>query len=811
MQPQVMPCQSARGSSRLLRLLVWATSLSMLALLLAMTTRASLVPETARAMAGTAGNWKLYTNVDHIRAIAVEDVGTGRYAWVATDGGAACWDLNSGRCLSYTLASGLRSNDVLCVRVDAQGRKWFGTTAGVAVLAQGHATPFDQSDDVWKHYGYADGLVGEHVQAIAFSPGADGAELKWLGTDAGITVLDDAMTGTLRTRSYRAWDGLASGFVTSLDTDAAGQVWCGTDSGITQLSGPNPLISVTMSTYTTPTVRLASNRINHILWTQGQLWVATDNGLSRRNADGRWSSYAPSRENALPHPEALSVAVDGLGNAWAVLGDGQATVMQPQGEWPIYSMADGLPGAATFVAYDGQQRLLFGTDGGGIGALDAGGTPADKNDDAWTAYFNGTGPASNQVRSLAVAAETVLCGTWDRGISVMHNHTWRSYAFGSGLASDYVGGVALDNRGLKWVATQRALRVGMGGGVSVLDDASITPTWATYLYSQASPLAYAYAVTAGPYNQVWVGTDQGAFLIDHRGIPLSPTQALTAAFTWVSPVSTPLTLVRAIAVAPSGDEAWFGTSAGLVYLDRRGAVPLTAAFVFTMTDVLTGGVVVDGLASNSILDVALDAQGRVWVGTAGGLSVLDHHGTPSDPGDDRWRTFLYGMPVRGLARDRFGCWWLATTQGVHRLCDGETPFVADDDRWQKYASTDGLAGDDVSAVRVDASTGHVWFATDHGLSELEPAAPGQTPTATPGAPTATPTGTPTGPASATPTATGSAAVTATPTGTTTAVLTETPTPTVTGSVEVTATPTATHTPSPTPTRHMLYLPVVMRR
>ena len=807
MQPQAMHPRSAKrtpAGTRLMLLLVWAASLCALALLLSVATGAERVPEGAGATVNADGRWVLYTSVDHVRAIAVEAVGSARYAWVATDGGAACWDLGSGRCFSYTVANGLLSNAVLCVQVDAQRRKWFGTATGVSVLAQGYATPFDASDDVWQHYGYAEGLVSERVQAIGFSRGAGGAELKWFGTNAGVTVLDDSVTGTLRTRNYGAWDGMTSGFVTSLDVDDAGNVWCGTDNGISVLSGPNPVISVTMSTYTTPTVALASNRINQVLCTQGQVWVATDGGLSQRSANGRWSSHAPSRENRLPSPEARSVAVDGAGNVWLVLGNGQATALQPQGEWPIYSTVDGLPGAATFVAYDGQERLLFGTNGGGIGALDT-----DKRDDAWTTYRSGTGPASNQVRSLAVANGTVLCGTWDRGISVMRGNAWHSYAFGSGLASDYAGGVAVDSRGLKWVATQRALRVGMSGGVSVLDDAALTPTWATYLYSEASPLAYSYAVAAGAENQMWVGTDEGAFLIDHRGAPLSPTLALTTAFTLSSPVSSPVIIVQAIAVAPGGREAWFGTTAGLIYLDRRGASPVSVAFVFTRTDVLTGsGVLTNGLASNGILDVALDSEGRVWAGTAGGLSVLDHRGTSANPADDRWRTFLYGVSVRGVARDRQGCWWLATPQGAYRLCDGDTPFAPEDDVWERYSSADGLAGDDVSAVRVDSSTGHVWFATDHGLSELMPAAPGQTPTPTsqiPGAPTTTPTCTPTVPASATPTATGGATASATPTSTDMVTVTETPTSTRTGST----TPTATHTPSPTSTRHVLYLPLVL--
>jgi ligand-binding sensor domain-containing protein len=419
---------------------------------------------------------------------------------------------------------------------------------------------------------------------------------------------------------------------------------------------------------------------------------------------------------------------------------------------------------------------------------------------------------------------------WNYGVSANDTSGWHHYAFGNGPMSNNVTAVAIDSSELKWFATQSSLREGMPGGVSVMDDQVQLPAWATYAYSDVLPLAYSYALATSA-NQVWVGTDEGAVLLDHQGNALDPAHAvcitytlgglLTCAPTHPITVGRDITVVQAVAIEPAASRVWFGTTRGLVYLDT-GGTPFSrsddhwCAFIgtdlITGTDVPTVTYAVTALVSSCIYDVALDDAGHVWLATARGLSVLDLQGTPLNPRDDQWQSFMSDVTIRSLARDRDGCWWLATPLGAVRFCDGGTPFVTMDDTWQIFTTADGLAGNDVYAIRVDAVTGHVWFGTDHGVSELVPASLLPTPTQTRmGTITVVPTlrasATPTLQASATPSVTATSP-TVTLTGTPTSTFVQTVTPTGTRSVP--ETPSVTPTLGVTPMGHKLYLPSVSR-
>ena len=785
------------------------------------------------------GRWVNYTNLNYIRAIAIENVGGRRYAWVATDGGVACWDLNETvtRCLAYyTTASGLQSNDVLCVQVDGQGRKWFGTAAGVSVFTRGYTTPVDLSDDVWQHYSTADGLISDHVQAIGISHGTGGVEFKWIGTDRGVTVLDDSAPGRLRMHSYAISDGLPASYITSISVRNITEVWCGTVNGVAVFSGNNPVISATLVTYTAPGVALASNRIRQIACTAGDVWIATEGGLSRRSAGGTWQSYPPNAQNKLPCAEVVAVDLDGQGNVWLVLGNGWVTAYRDVDAWPIISPTEGLlSGSATCVAYGGEQRMLFGTRGSGISALDTSDTRFN-TPERWMTYYSIMGPASNQVTSLAVSTDTLLCGTWGGGASSLHSEVWTHYT--DVLGSNYVSAVAFDARGRKWFGTQHALGESASGGLSVLDEAAPITCSVTYLYTGVMPLEYVFSVATVEDSRVWAGMAQGAALIDHHGTPCVTSTASVAVFSLCqcppgSPagncpgdevVSKCLTsnVVNAIAAGPGEHITWFGVPAGLIVLDDRGTLTSTDDISVTYT-------MSDGLASNNVYDIFLDGPRYVWVATDSGLCVLDHKGTPFDKTDDRWQIFARDVWVRGIARGQAGHLWLATEQGALHLDYKSDPFETHDDVWEAFTIANGLAGNSVYAVAVHPATGHVWFATDHGLSEFIPASQPVTPTATPtqaGTPiatlaaTATPiqtvTRTPTEPLTPTQTVT----LTETPTPSETGTVTETPMPTETSSVTETPTPTEiwtrtlTATPSSTPTStltpHVVYMPIVFK-
>ena len=101
-------------------------------------------------------------------------------------------------------------------------------------------------------------------------------------------------------------------------------------------------------------------------------------------------------------------------------------------------------------------------------------------------------------------------------------------------------------------------------------------------------------------------------------------------------------------------------------------------------------------------------QGLKWFGVASsggtrpslpldadGLSVLDDHGTPFNKNDDTWQSFttadgLAVGVVTGIAIDAHGRKWLATgAGGVSVLDDHGTPFDKTDDTWTTYTSANG--------------------------------------------------------------------------------------------------------------------------
>jgi signal transduction histidine kinase/ligand-binding sensor domain-containing protein/HPt (histidine-containing phosphotransfer) domain-containing protein/ActR/RegA family two-component response regulator len=119
------------------------------------------------------------------------------------------------------------------------------------------------------------------------------------------------------------------------------------------------------------------------------------------------------------------------------------------------------------------------------------------------------------------------------------------------------------------------------------------------------------------------------------------------------------------------------------------------------------------LASDQVNAVAIDAQGRAWIGTTdAGLDVLDprigrfqnlRH-EAADPGS------LASNHVTTLARDHAGNLWVGTDQGLDELAPGRRSF-------RHYRHVDGdprsLSGNDIWQVLED-SGGSIWVATYGG-------------------------------------------------------------------------------------------------
>jgi hypothetical protein len=148
--------------------------------------------------------------------------------------------------------------------------------------------------------------------------------------------------------------------------------------------------------------------------------------------------------------------------------------------------------------------------------------------------------------------------------------------------------------------------------------------------------------------------------------------------------------VRAVAVDANGT-LWFATAAGLA--SRR---PDNVWTVFTT---------VDGLSSDDILDLAFHPDGSLWCATPAGISILLAGGgfnvlTAAGTG-------LIDDDVRAIDVDGRGNVWAATILGVSRLgADGE---------WASWTSADGLSVGIPQGISISTAD-RCAVATDAGIS-----------------------------------------------------------------------------------------------
>ncbi|MGB3939988.1 MAG: two-component regulator propeller domain-containing protein [Candidatus Manganitrophaceae bacterium] len=166
-------------------------------------------------------------------------------------------------------------------------------------------------------------------------------------------------------------------------------------------------------------------------------------------------------------------------------------------------------------------------------------------------------------------------------------------------------------------------------------------------------------------------------------------------------------------LAFDGEDLWLGLASGLIRYDTR-----TPDRYETFTVRST-----QGLLAKGVYKVAVDREGRKWVGTyGGGLSRYDGKEwltfTPYGGGrityDDAWTIYPAGsglgdLWVYDIYFDSDGTVWVATWKGVSRF-DGK--------QFTTYTEKDGLLDKWVYAIAKDRN-GHFWFGTEGGINRFD--------------------------------------------------------------------------------------------
>ncbi|HUG54558.1 MAG TPA: two-component regulator propeller domain-containing protein, partial [Vicinamibacteria bacterium] len=590
--------------------------------------------------------------------------------------------------------STLPSSFVWDLEEDAGGGLWIATSAGLARWERATGRITRQGT-----------VAGLNVRALRFAPRSN---VLWIGTrDSGLLHLDLA-TGLVR--SYRHDEAepgsLADDRVYALYVDGSDRLWVGTDGGLDRLDAdgerfehyaPRPADAGSLS----------DARVRAIAGdATGALWVGTlAGGLHRLDpGTGHFDRFRhdPADTTTLAGDQVRAILHDADGRTWVGTSEGLDLFDPARGTFAHYrhepygagSLADK---HVLSLAQDRGGVLWVGTRLGGAHKWNPlgwqfGHVPPEPANPA--ALASGRVSAFSEDR-----AGRLWVGTRDAGLYVMERTTrvMRAYRHQPGsaasLPSDRVAALHHDHRGDLWIGTVDAGLVRMSAASGALR---------SYRSDRMAGGLEAEGVTAiveDAAGRLWLGTSGGGVA------RLDPASERFTHFRHhpADQASLAGDHVSSLAEAPDG-ALWIGTTQrGLDRLD-----PHTGRFSHFRHRPGEGG----SLPSDTVHALFVDAAGGLWVGTQGGLGHLP-------PGATSFEAFtsrdgLSSDVVYGIRDDRQGRLWITTNRGLSRLDPRTRQSVA-------YGSGDGLQGPEFSpGASYQSARGELFFGGLNGFNAFKP-------------------------------------------------------------------------------------------
>ncbi|MBN2425475.1 MAG: hypothetical protein JXR46_00220 [Calditrichaceae bacterium] len=123
----------------------------------------------------------------------------------------------------------------------------------------------------------------------------------------------------------------------------------------------------------------------------------------------------------------------------------------------------------------------------------------------------------------------------------------------------------------------------------------------------------------------------------------------------------------------------------------------------------------DGLYTNSILSVAVDKDGIVWIGTAAGLNSYDGLNVYKHTADETGQSGPLENRINFIFIDEFNNRWFATSGGLSILKADHSPWETN--AWVGYTTSNSkILSNEVNGIYVDSKSGEALIATERGLS-----------------------------------------------------------------------------------------------
>ncbi|MBW8369187.1 MAG: diguanylate cyclase [Arenimonas sp.] len=440
---------------------------------------------------------------------------------------------------------------------------------------------------------------------------------------------------------------------------------------------------------------LPHNQVNSIAQTpEGYLWFATWEGVVRYNGQ-EFRSFGRNNVPEMLDSGIRSVTVGPSGALVVATSRGGVSVLRGE-TWSTYTTNNGLTQNETFAALEDRRgRLWIATENRGITRLDGG----------KAAVFNtGNGLPSDVGYALVEDGTGAVWIATGEGIARLEGERVQAFSTEAGLPDGAAFSLAVAPDGGLYVGTEQGLFLGRSGRFERVAEVPAVAIASLQLDEQGS---------------LWIGSvNRGLMRLGSRGLERFNTGD-----------GLPNNRVASLFADREGS-LWVGTNAGLMRFADTPFVTIDSHqgladdYVRALLQTRAGDVLIGssrgldfwrdetvtstvGLESESVLSLAEDRAGNIWIGTySTGLvrwsdGAIQERFTSAD--------VLPSNQVRAVIEGRDGTLWVGTARGLMRRKDGVSVSLGE---------KDGLPRDFVLSLR-EAADGSVWVGTSNGAGHLQ--------------------------------------------------------------------------------------------
>ncbi len=660
------------------------------------------------------------------------------FIWVATMGGLHRFDGYGCKVFKYDAErkNSLSSNLVYCLYQDTDGFVWVGTRYGMNrlnpktetftahthfegnYLLENKAIRHiyqDKKKNLWVSVS-AVGLLHFDWQTQRFdkffSPQntknpllaypkffyQDRKGNQWLGSDGGLALFFEHTQQFVNLPTNL----LPSQYIKCIFEDNENNLWIGTDGGLALL--PQEQLRLFQATDTailqfqrfanSPNNKysLSNNFVKAINQDQeGNLWVATDNGVSflnqarLKNKTYYFTNFVHNEndEQSLSNNYCRTVTADQQNIIWIGGSGGISKYVKDRFPFRRFQHEKNNPNSLNdnYVRAIACQKISNPAIKSNLKYL----SDTYKVSDKFKKYLSDTSKVSDKLSAAPDSLEIVWVGT-NSGVAKFDktNKQFSFLSIAEGLPFNQVKALATDQQQQLWIGTDK--------GLAVLN--TKTNQLKTYLYDKDKPHSIPdnaiNCIHVDKEGVVWIGTWKGV-------VKYEPA---TDNFSEVYPQLEDR--VQCI-LKDSDNELWIGTRDGLIRLQNE-----IASTVYTHETNNT-----KSLSSSYINCLLQIEKGKLLIGTSnGGLSRFDkktgvfEHFTEAD--------HLPNNNINCMIAGNDNRLWLGTDKGLSRI-DFDTKRI------RTYLISDGLAGASFSHLAVDKfSNGEVFIGTLSGFSSFAP-------------------------------------------------------------------------------------------